>query len=116
MERNATAGARTLTARSVLLSVLLGTDPPRLPVGLLVRTTELFGIAEGTTRTALSRMVATGELTTTDGWYEIASPASCSARAARPRAAWARRSHGPASGCKPRWSPTGGARRRNGPR
>lgn len=75
-DRNATVntGARTLTARSVLLSVLLGTDPPRLPVGLLVRTTELFGIAEGTTRTALSRMVATGELTTTDGWYEIASP------------------------------------------
>lgn len=73
-DRNATAGARTLTARSVLLSVLLGTDPPRLPVGLLVRTTELFGIAEGTTRTALSRMVAAGEVATTDGWYEIASP------------------------------------------
>lgn len=64
---------RALTARSVLLSVLLGTDPPRLPVSLLVGTTELFGISEGTTRTALSRMVAAGELRSTDGRYEIAS-------------------------------------------
>jgi phenylacetic acid degradation operon negative regulatory protein len=65
---------RAFTARSVLLSVLLGTDPPRLPVSLLVSTTELFGIAEGTTRTALSRMVASGELAASDGRYEIASP------------------------------------------
>ena len=53
---------RKLTARSVILSVLLGTEPPRLPTLLLVRTTALFGIAEGTIRTALSRMVAAGEL------------------------------------------------------
>ncbi|WP_229023169.1 PaaX family transcriptional regulator C-terminal domain-containing protein [Actinomarinicola tropica] len=65
---------RALTARSVLLSVLLGTDPPRLPVSLLVGTTELFGISEGTTRTALSRMVAAGELRADDGRYEIAAP------------------------------------------
>ena len=64
----------TLTARSVVLSVLLGTDPPRLPVGLLVSTTELFGIAEGTTRTALSRMTQAGELVADDGWYAIADP------------------------------------------
>jgi phenylacetic acid degradation operon negative regulatory protein len=64
----------TLTARSVVLSVLLGTDPPRLPVRLLVSTTELFGIAEGTTRTALSRMTRTGELAADDGWYAIADP------------------------------------------
>lgn len=50
-----------LTARSVLASVLLGTDPPELPTALLVRTAELFGIAEGTARTALSRMVGAGE-------------------------------------------------------
>jgi phenylacetic acid degradation operon negative regulatory protein len=62
-----------LTARSVLLSVLLGTDPPRLPVRQLVRTTELFGIAEGTTRTALSRMAAGGEVVAEDGWYALAS-------------------------------------------
>jgi phenylacetic acid degradation operon negative regulatory protein len=62
-----------LTARSVLLSVLLGTEPPRLPVQLLVRTTELFGIAEGTTRTALSRMASAGEVEADDGWYGLAS-------------------------------------------
>lgn len=57
----------------MLLSVLLGTDPPRLPVQLLVRTTELFGIAEGTTRTALSRMAAAGEVVAEDGWYALAA-------------------------------------------
>jgi phenylacetic acid degradation operon negative regulatory protein len=62
-----------MTARSVLLSVLLGSDPPRLPVQLLVRTTELFGIAEGTTRTALSRMAAGGEVVADDGWYALAA-------------------------------------------
>lgn len=62
-----------MTARSVLLSVLLGTEPPRLPVQLLVRTTELFGIAEGTTRTALSRMAAAGEVVAENGSYAIAA-------------------------------------------
>ncbi|MDP1820530.1 MAG: PaaX family transcriptional regulator C-terminal domain-containing protein [Acidimicrobiales bacterium] len=54
-------GPAQLTARSVLASVLLGTSPPWLPTRRLVRTAELFGISEGTTRTALSRMVAAGE-------------------------------------------------------
>jgi phenylacetic acid degradation operon negative regulatory protein len=58
-----------LTARSVLASVLLGTDPPRLPTPLLVRTAALFGISEGTTRTALSRMSAAGEVVGEDGGY-----------------------------------------------
>jgi phenylacetic acid degradation operon negative regulatory protein len=53
---------RALTARSVVASTLLGVDPPRLPTRLLVRSGELFGISEGTTRVALSRMVAAGEL------------------------------------------------------
>lgn len=61
-----------LTARSVLASVLLGTDPPRLPTPLLVRTAGLFGISEGTTRTALSRMVSTGEAVSEDGGYRLA--------------------------------------------
>jgi phenylacetic acid degradation operon negative regulatory protein len=56
----------------VLASVLLGSDPPRLATPLLVRTAELFGIAEGTTRTALSRMTAAGELRASDGGYELA--------------------------------------------
>ena len=63
-----------LTARSVVASTLLGTTPPRLPGRVLVRAGELFGIAEGTTRVALSRMVASGELATDDGWYELTGP------------------------------------------
>ncbi|MDQ3757078.1 MAG: PaaX domain-containing protein, C- domain protein, partial [Actinomycetota bacterium] len=45
---------RPLTARSVLLSTLLGAHPPELPVQVLVRSGELFGMAEGTVRVALS--------------------------------------------------------------
>ena len=63
-----------LTARSVLASVLLGTDPPWLPTGRLVRTTALFGISEGTTRTALSRMVKAGEAVAQKGGYRLAGP------------------------------------------
>jgi phenylacetic acid degradation operon negative regulatory protein len=63
-----------LTARSVIASTLLGTDPPRLPGRVLVRVGELFGISEGTIRTALSRMVANDELTTEDGSYELSGP------------------------------------------
>lgn len=67
--------ARPLTARSVLLSLLLGNTPPRAPVSRLVRTAALFGIAGGTVRTALSRMASVGEVTTNgDGWYELTSP------------------------------------------
>ncbi len=64
--------APPLTARSVIASTLLGVRPPRLPVGHLVRSGDLFGIAEGTTRTALHRMVAAGELVAFDGTYELA--------------------------------------------
>lgn len=63
---------RPLTARSVLASTLLGTDPPRLPVSFLVRTGALFGLSDGAVRTALSRMVAAGDLSTDgDGWYAL---------------------------------------------
>ena len=66
---------RPLNARSVLLSLLLGNSPPRAPVARLVRTAALFGIAGGTVRTALSRMVSIGEVTTDgEGWYELTSP------------------------------------------
>lgn len=65
--------ARPLTARSVLLSLLLGNTPPRSSVARLVRTASLFGIAEGTARTALSRMANAGEVTADDGWYELTS-------------------------------------------
>ncbi|MBL8774902.1 MAG: hypothetical protein JNK12_03175 [Acidimicrobiales bacterium] len=65
---------RPLTARSVIASTLLGTTPPRLPGRLLVRAGALFGLAEGTVRTALSRMVAAGELVAADGTYTLAGP------------------------------------------
>jgi phenylacetic acid degradation operon negative regulatory protein len=65
----------TLNARSVVLSTLLGTNPPRLPVSRLLRATDLFGLSQGTVRTALTRMVQRGELTTDgDGSYELAGP------------------------------------------
>jgi phenylacetic acid degradation operon negative regulatory protein len=60
-----------LTARSVVASVLLGTDPPWLPTALLVRTAALFGITEGSTRTALSRLVAAGDAVAEDGGYRL---------------------------------------------
>lgn len=64
-------GLRPLTARSVILSVLLGSHPPVLPVQALVRTGELFGISDGTTRVALSRLAADGDVTTDDAGYRL---------------------------------------------
>ena len=64
---------RPFTARSVLASTLLGTDPPELPVSHLVRLAGLFGISGNRARVALSRMVAAGEVTTVgDGRYRLA--------------------------------------------
>jgi phenylacetic acid degradation operon negative regulatory protein len=60
-----------LTARSVMASLLLGMHPPRMRASQLVRWCALFGIAEGTARVALHRMVARGDLTTTGGTYEL---------------------------------------------
>ena len=65
-------GLRPLTARSVLLSTLLGLDPPVLPASQLVATAGLFGIGEGTARVALSRMAAAGEVTGDGGRYRLA--------------------------------------------
>ncbi|MEU1821068.1 PaaX family transcriptional regulator C-terminal domain-containing protein [Streptomyces abikoensis] len=62
---------RPLTARSVVLSTLLGHHPPALPARALVRVGELFGTAEGTVRTALTRMVAGGDLEQRDGTYRL---------------------------------------------
>jgi phenylacetic acid degradation operon negative regulatory protein len=63
--------AVALDARSLALSALLGTHPPVLPGRALAALAELFGIAGGTMRTALSRMVATGELSSSDGRYRL---------------------------------------------
>jgi phenylacetic acid degradation operon negative regulatory protein len=64
-------GVRPFNARSLVLSVLLGLPEPRLPASAIQRLTGPFGIAAGTMRTALSRMVAAGELANDDGDYEL---------------------------------------------
>ena len=62
-----------LSARSVIASTLLGTEPPRLSASRLVRVGALFGLSDGTVRTALSRMASNGELTKeAGGWYALA--------------------------------------------
>lgn len=62
---------RPLNARSLALSALLGTHPPSLPGNRLVALAELFDVAGGTMRTALSRMVAAGDLALDDGRYRL---------------------------------------------
>jgi phenylacetic acid degradation operon negative regulatory protein len=64
---------RPLSARSVVLSLLLGAHPPELPVSAIVDAGELFDIAEPTLRVALTRMVATGDLERTDGTYRLSA-------------------------------------------
>jgi hypothetical protein len=63
---------RPLNARSVIGSLLLGVHPPRLPGARIVEWCTRFGIAEGTARVALSRMVDRGELVGERGVYELA--------------------------------------------
>ena len=70
--RTPSTGVRPFSARSVIASTLLGTYPPRLTPRRLVRSCALFGIAESTARVALSRMLATGELTLDEGRYRLA--------------------------------------------
>ncbi len=77
--RNSALGApdaepllRPLSPRSVIASLLLGMHPPRARAALLVRWCAHLGIAEGTTRVALSRMLEAGELRARDGRYELA--------------------------------------------
>lgn len=62
----------TLTARSVVLSLLLGTRPASMPAHDLVHLAQEFGIAPPTLRVALSRMVASGDLVRSDAIYTLA--------------------------------------------
>ena len=94
-----TSAERPLTARSIIASALLGTHPPVLRGQLLVRLVELFGVSEGTTRVALSRMVAAGELTVDAGRYALASPALLARQAAQERGRTS-----PAGGWDGRWA------------
>jgi phenylacetic acid degradation operon negative regulatory protein len=70
--RNTALLARPLSARSVIASLLLGMHPPQMRAARLVQWCELFGIAPGTARVALSRMTERGELVAVDGAYELA--------------------------------------------
>lgn len=60
-----------MTARSVVLSVLLGAHPACATAGELVRLTADFGIKETALRVALTRMVAGGDLIRSDGGYQL---------------------------------------------
>src|SRR6478735_3373261 len=64
-------GARPLSARSVMASLLLGRRSARAAGRDLVRWCGLFGIAPGTARVALHRMTAAGELRRDDGDYVL---------------------------------------------
>ncbi|WP_232221790.1 PaaX domain-containing protein, C- domain protein [Nocardioides sp. J54] len=60
-----------LPARSVVLSLLLGSHPHRMSSAELVRAGEHFGVPASTTRVALTRAVAAGDLYREDGDYVL---------------------------------------------
>lgn len=60
-----------LTARSVVLSVLLGTHPARADAAELLSLTADFGIKESALRVALTRMVGAGDLIRAGGGYQL---------------------------------------------
>ncbi|MGU3497895.1 PaaX family transcriptional regulator C-terminal domain-containing protein [Mycobacterium sp. C31M] len=60
-----------LTARSVVLSVLLGAHPAWASAAELVTLTSDFGIREATLRVALTRMVGTGDLVRSADGYRL---------------------------------------------
>jgi len=63
--------SQALTARSVVLSVLLGAHPAWATAAELLRLTSDFGIREPTLRVALTRMVSTGDLVRSDDGYRL---------------------------------------------
>jgi phenylacetic acid degradation operon negative regulatory protein len=66
--------ARTLarmTARSVVLSVLLGAHPAWATAAELLRLTDDFGLKETTVRVALTRLVGTGDLVRSADGYRL---------------------------------------------
>jgi phenylacetic acid degradation operon negative regulatory protein len=61
-----------MTARSVVLSVLLGAHPAWASAAELIRLTSDFGIREPTLRVALTRMVGAGDLIRSADGYRLA--------------------------------------------
>lgn len=66
-----TMGATRMTARSVVLSVLLGAHPAWATSAELLFLTDDFGIKESTLRVALTRMVAAGDLVRSEDGYRL---------------------------------------------
>lgn len=64
-------GLSRLTARSVVLSVLLGAHPAWATAAELVRLTGDFDIRESTVRVALTRMVTAGDLVRSEDGYRL---------------------------------------------
>ena len=62
---------KRMTARSVVLSVLLGAHPARASAAELVQLTTDFGIKEPTLRVALTRMVSAGDLIRSADGYRL---------------------------------------------
>lgn len=60
-----------MTARSVVLSVLLGAHPASASAAELIRLTSDFGIKETTLRVALTRMVSAGDLIWSADGYRL---------------------------------------------
>lgn len=60
-----------MTARSVVLSVLLGAHPARATASELLRLTADFDIREATVRVALTRMVSAGDLVRSADGYRL---------------------------------------------
>ena len=60
-----------MTARSVVLSVLLGAHPAWATAAELLRLTADFGIKETALRVALTRMVGAGDLVRSDDGYRL---------------------------------------------
>jgi phenylacetic acid degradation operon negative regulatory protein len=65
------AGLKPLPARSVVLSLLLGSHPDRMSPAELTRAGEHFGIPASTLRVALTRAVAAGDLRREDSDYAL---------------------------------------------
>mgnify|MGYP001240064624 CR=1 FL=1 len=61
-----------MTARSVVLSVLLGAHPAWATAAELIRLTADFDIREQTLRVALTRMVSAGDLVRSEDGYRLA--------------------------------------------
>jgi phenylacetic acid degradation operon negative regulatory protein len=60
-----------MTARSVVLSVLLGAHPAWATAGELIKLTSDFGLREPTVRVALTRLVSAGDLVRSADGYRL---------------------------------------------